>query len=39
MPPFIKFLFRRLIAIPVSLLIITLVLYAGFLLTPPEGTR
>jgi ABC-type dipeptide/oligopeptide/nickel transport system permease component len=36
MPPFMQFLLRRLIAIPVSLLIITMVMYAGVMLTPPE---
>ena len=36
MPPFLQFLLRRLIAIPISLLIITMVLYAGVMLTPPE---
>jgi peptide/nickel transport system permease protein len=36
MPPFLQFLFRRLIAIPISLLIITMLLYAGVMLTPPE---
>ena len=36
MLPFWKFLFRRVIAVPVTLIIITMVLYAGALLTPPE---
>ena len=36
MPPFLQFLFRRFIAIPISLLIITMLLYAGVMLTPPE---
>ena len=36
MPPFLKFLLRRIIAIPVSLIIITMLLYAGVMLTPPE---
>jgi ABC-type dipeptide/oligopeptide/nickel transport system permease component len=31
-----KFLLRRLIAIPISLIIITMLLYAGVMLTPPE---
>ncbi len=33
---FIKFLFRRIIAIPISLIVITMLLYAGVMLTPPE---
>jgi peptide/nickel transport system permease protein len=37
MPPFIQFLVRRLIAIPVTLIIITMLLYAGVMLTPPEA--
>ncbi len=36
MPPFLKFLIRRFLTIPVSLLIITLLLYAGVMLTPTE---
>ena len=36
MPPFLQFLLRRFIAIPISLLIITMLLYAGVMLTPPE---
>lgn len=36
MPPFLQFLFRRLLAIPISLLIITMLLYAGVMLTPVE---
>ncbi len=36
MPPFLQFLIRRLIAIPVSLIIITMVLYAGVMMTPAE---
>jgi peptide/nickel transport system permease protein len=36
MPPFLQFLIRRLIAIPISLIIITMLLYAGVMLTPPE---
>jgi peptide/nickel transport system permease protein len=38
MPPFFQFLIRRFLAIPVSFFIITMVLYAGVMLTPP-GTR
>ncbi len=37
MPPFIQFVIRRLLIIPFSLLIITMLLYAGVMLTPPEG--
>ncbi len=36
MPPFLQFLIRRLLVIPVSFIIITMVLYAGVMLTPPE---
>ena len=36
MPPFLRFLLRRIIAIPISLVIITMLLYAGAMLTPPE---
>ena len=36
MPPFLQFLIRRIIAIPISLIIITMLLYAGVMLTPPE---
>ena len=37
MPPFLQFVIRRFVAVPVSLLIITLVLYGGVMMTPPEG--
>lgn len=37
MPPFAQFVIRRLLAVPVSLVIITMVLYGGVMLTPPEG--
>src|SRR5512141_415557 len=37
MPPFLQFLIRRFLAIPVSLVIITMVLYGGVMLTPPEA--
>jgi len=37
MPPFLQFLIRRFLAIPVSLIIITMVLYGGVMLTPPEA--
>jgi ABC-type dipeptide/oligopeptide/nickel transport system permease component len=36
MPPFLQFLIRRIIAIPISLIIITMLLYAGVMMTPPE---
>jgi peptide/nickel transport system permease protein len=37
MPPFLQFLLRRIIAVPISFVIITMVLYAGVMLTPPEA--
>ena len=37
MPPFLQFLIRRIFAMFVSLVIITMVLYAGVMLTPPEA--
>lgn len=37
MPPFMQFLIRRLLLIPISLFIITLVLYGGVVMTPPEA--
>jgi ABC-type dipeptide/oligopeptide/nickel transport system permease component len=37
MPSFVQFLIRRFLLIPVSLLIITMVLYGGVMLTPPEA--
>jgi peptide/nickel transport system permease protein len=37
MPPFLQFLIRRIIAIPISLIVITMLLYAGVMLTPPEA--
>jgi ABC-type dipeptide/oligopeptide/nickel transport system permease component len=37
MPPLIQFALRRFLLIPLSLLIITMVLYAGVMLTPPEA--
>lgn len=39
MPPFIQFVVRRFISIPISLLVITLVIYAGVVLTTPVETR
>lgn len=36
MPPFFQFMFRRFLTIPVSLVIITMLLYAGVMLTPVE---
>ncbi len=37
MPPFLQFLIRRVLALPVTLFVITLVLYGGVMLTPPEA--
>ena len=37
MPPFLQFVIRRFLVIPISLVIITMVLYAGVMLTPPEA--
>jgi peptide/nickel transport system permease protein len=37
MPPFLQFVLRRFLMIPVSLVIITLLLYGGVMLTPPEA--
>lgn len=37
MPPFLQFVIRRFLVIPVSILIITMVLYGGVMLTPPEA--
>jgi ABC-type dipeptide/oligopeptide/nickel transport system permease component len=37
MSPFLRFIIRRLLQIPVSLLIITMVLYSGVMLAPPEA--
>jgi peptide/nickel transport system permease protein len=37
MPPFLRFLTRRLISIPFSLLIITMLLYGGFMVASPEA--
>lgn len=37
MPPFLQFIIRRFLVIPVSLVIITMVLYGGVMLTPPEA--
>jgi ABC-type dipeptide/oligopeptide/nickel transport system permease component len=36
MPPFVQFILRRLIAVFLSLIIITMLLYAGTMLTPAE---
>lgn len=35
MPPFLQFFIRRLMSIPVTILIITMILYGGVMLTPP----
>jgi peptide/nickel transport system permease protein len=37
MPPFLQFVLRRFMVVPISLLIITMVLYGGVMLTPPEA--
>ena len=37
MPPFLQFVIRRFLAVPISLIVITMVLYGGVMLTPPEG--
>ena len=37
MPPFLQFVIRRFLVIPVSLLVITMILYGGVMLTPPEA--
>ena len=37
MPPFLQFVIRRFMAVPISLLLITLALYGGVMLTPPEA--
>lgn len=37
MPPLLQFVIRRFLMIPVSLFVITLVLYGGVMLTPPEA--
>lgn len=37
MPPFLQFVIRRFLIVPISLVIITMVLYAGVMLTPPEA--
>jgi ABC-type dipeptide/oligopeptide/nickel transport system permease component len=37
MSPFVQFVIRRFLMIPISLLIITMLLYAGVMLTPAEG--
>ncbi|MBN2115041.1 MAG: ABC transporter permease [Anaerolineales bacterium] len=37
MPPFLQFVIRRFLVIPISLLVITMLLYGGVMLTPPEA--
>jgi len=37
MPPLLQFVLRRFLVVPVSLFVITLVLYGGVMLTPPEA--
>jgi peptide/nickel transport system permease protein len=36
MPPFLQFVIRRALVVPFALLIITMLLYGGVMLTPPE---
>jgi peptide/nickel transport system permease protein len=37
MPPLLQFVLRRFLVVPVSLIVVTMVLYAGVMLTPPEA--
>ncbi len=37
MPPLLQFMIRRFLSVPISLLVITIVLYGGVMLTPPEA--
>jgi len=37
MPPLLQFIIRRFLVVPISLFFITLALYAGVMLTPPEA--
>jgi len=37
MPPFLQFVVRRFLVVPISLIIITMVLYGGVMLSPPEA--
>jgi ABC-type dipeptide/oligopeptide/nickel transport system permease component len=37
MPPLLQFIIRRFLVVPVSLVVITMVLYGGVMLTPPEA--
>lgn len=37
MPPFLQFVIRRFLVVPISLIVITLVLYGGVMLSPPEA--
>ena len=37
MPPLLQFILRRFLVVPISLFVITLVLYGGVMLTPPEA--
>jgi peptide/nickel transport system permease protein len=39
MPPFFQFLIRRFLAIPISLLVITLIIYGGVVLVTPPDVR
>ena len=37
MPPFLQFLIRRFLIIPLTLLVVTMLLYGGLMLTPAEA--
>lgn len=37
MPPFLQFVIRRFLVVPISLIVITMVLYGGVMLSPPEA--
>ena len=37
MPPLLQFIIRRFLVVPISLVVITMVLYGGVMLTPPEA--
>jgi len=37
MPPFIQFVIRRFLVVPVSLFVVTMALYGGVMLTPPDA--
>ena len=37
MPPLARFIVRRFLVVPIALFVVTLVLYGGVMLTPPEA--